>query len=91
MLKALSFNEAFDFMLGCNCVISSLEPYVGEAGMQVMHDALNHFAQTPALWGCDEDGDYAALLALMFSRAGYNTLKPEYDATLKFMVAPKDA
>lgn len=91
MLKALSFNEALDFMFGCNAIMGSLEPYLGEAAMEVVHDALNHYAQTPDLWGCDEDGDFAALLALAFSRAGFNSLKPECDVTLKFMTAPRDA
>ena len=91
MLKALSFNEAFDFLLGCASIVPSMEPYIGEAAMEVIHDALNFYAQTPALWGCDEDADYAALLALVFSRAGFNSLKPENDVTQKFMVASRDA
>ena len=91
MLKALSFNEAFEFLLGCDCVVASLEQHMGQAAMEVIHDALNFYAQTPALWGCDEDADYAALLAFAFTRAGFNSLKPENDVTLKFMVASRDA
>lgn len=90
MLKSMSFNEAFDFMLGCHAILPSLEEYLGESCMEVLSDAINLYAQNPEAWGCDEDGDMAALLALMFHRYGFNSLKPEHDVTLKFLVASQD-
>ena len=91
MFKSLSFNEAFDFMSACSLFVGCLNSHFGEAAIEVFHDALNHYAQIPALWGCDEDGDYAALMALALSRAGYNSLKPEFDVTQRFMKPSRDA
>ena len=90
MFKSLSFDEAFEFLLGCHSIVSSLESYFGEAAMEVIHDALNYYAQTPALWSCDEDGDLAALMAYEFSRCGFNHLKPEFDVTQQFMKPSRD-
>ena len=86
MLKSLSFYEAFDFLQACDSVFPSLEPLLGEAAMEVLSEAVNLYAQNPENWGCDEDGDFAALMALEFHRLGFNHLLPEHDVTLKFMV-----
>ena len=89
MLKSLSFNEAFDFQLACHAIVGSLESLLGEAAMEVLSDAVNFFAQDPQKWGCDEDGDFAALMALEFHRCGFNHLLPEHDVTVKFLVNSK--
>lgn len=89
MLRSLSFNEAFEFQLACHSCFGALEPFLGEAGMEVLSDAVNFFAQNPQMWGCNEDGDYAALMALELHRCGFNHLLPEHDVTLKFLIGSK--
>ena len=89
MLSALSFAEACDFLNSCRNIFGLFEEHLGQAAVEVMSDSVNLFAQDPELWGCDEDGDYAALMALCFHQLGYNSLKPEHDVTLKFLVNSK--
>ena len=89
MLQTMSFLEAYELMTDCEQAVASLKLIFGEAMMEMIHDAVNHYAQTPALWGCEEEADYAALFALALSQAGFNTVKPEYDVTLKLRRRPE--
>ena len=84
-MKAFSFSEAFDFMTAFHCAFDHLDAYLGEAAMEVLSDAINLYAQNPENWGCDEECDMAALMALEFHRCGFNHLLPEHDVTLKFL------
>ena len=89
MLQTMSFLEAHELMTDCEQAVASLKLIFGEAMMEMIHDAVNHYAQTPALWGCEEEADYAALFALALSQAGFNMVKPEYDVTLKLRRRPE--
>lgn len=88
MLKKLSFLDAHEIMTDCERAVVAMRPILGASMMETIHDAVNHYAQAPALWGCEEDADYAALFALALSLAGYNSLKPEYDVTRSLMHHP---
>lgn len=87
MFKTMSFLDAHELMTSCQFAVEALRPLLGDM-LEVVHDALNYYAQTPALWGCDEEGDYAAIFSLALSQAGYNTLLPEHDITRKLMESP---
>lgn len=88
MLKTMSFLEAHEFMNTCEHAVFHLKAIFGEATMELIHDAVNHYAQEPALWGSDEDADQAALFALALTQEGYNSLKPEFDVTRDLMTPP---
>ena len=89
MFQTMSFLEAYELMTDCERAVAFLKSIFGEAMMEMIHDAVNHYAQTPALWGCEEEADYAALFALALSQAGFNMVKPEYDVTLKLRRRPE--
>ena len=89
MLKKLCFLDAHEIMCDSERAVEALKLIFGEAMMEMIHDAVNHYAQTPALWGCEEEADYAALFALALSQAGFNMVKPEYDVTLKLRRRPE--
>ena len=86
MLHSLSFEDAYETMVLAETAVKSMEPILGECLMEIIHDALQHYARTQALNESDTERDYAALLALAFSMAGYNSLLPEYDVTLELRV-----
>lgn len=88
MFKKLSFSDAHEIMIDCERAVDALKTVFGDAMMEMVHDAVNHYAQTPALWGCEEEADYAALFALALTQAGYNSLLPEYDVTRSLMQSP---
>lgn len=91
MFKSFSFDEAFDFMLRSTVAVTELEAHMGEAGMEMIHDAVNFIAQTPELHGCPEDYDMAVLFSLALSRAGYNHFKSDHDVTRQLMTPARDA
>ena len=84
MLKKLSFLDAHETMLCCERAVEVLKPILGDM-LYMVHDAVNFYAQTPDNWGCEEEADYAALLALALTQAGFNMLKSENDVTVEFM------
>lgn len=88
MFKTMSFLDAHELMCDCRMAVEAMRHILGESMMETIHDAVNHYAQTPALWGCEEEADYAALFALALTQAGFNTMKPEYDVTRQLMTAP---
>lgn len=88
MLKTMSFVEAHEFLNDCQHAVIHLKSIFCPAMMEVIHDAVNHYAQTPALQGCDEEADLAALFALALTLEGYNSLKPDFDVTRDLMSAP---
>lgn len=88
MFKTMSFCDAHKLMCDCEQAVATLQLILGEAMLETIHDAVNYYAQTPALWGCEEEADYAALFALALTQAGFNMMKPEYDVTRQLMTAP---
>lgn len=88
MLKKLCFLDAHEIMCDCEQAVEALKLIFGGAMLEMIHDAVNYYAQTPALWGCEEEADYAALFALALTQAGFNTMMPEYDVTRQLMTAP---
>ena len=87
MFRKLSFLEAHEMMVICQQAVEAMRPILGDM-LYLVHDAVNFYAQSPDNWGCDEDADYASLLALALTQAGYNMLKDEYDVTRQLMTAP---
>jgi hypothetical protein len=91
MFRKLSFLEAHELMVICEQAVEAMRPILGDM-LYLVHDAVNFYSQTEDNWGCDEDADYAAILALALTKAGYNMLKDEYDVTCQLMTGPsKDA
>ena len=88
MLKKLCFLDAHEIMCDCERAVGALKLIFGESMMEMIHDAVNLYAQTPAYHGCEEEADYAALFALALSQAGFNTLNPENDITRELLMAP---
>ena len=88
MLGKLSFVVAHEAMNRYTACVHVLTKMLGECEMEMLSDALNQYAQTPVYHGFEAEADYAALFALAFSEAGFNTLKPEFDVTRAFMEAP---
>lgn len=87
MLKTMSFLDAHKLLCDCERAVEALKPILGETMLEMIQDAVNCYAQTPYLWGCEEEADYAALFALALTQAGFNTMKPECDVTRHLMPA----
>lgn len=88
MFKTMSFCDAHKLMCDCEQAVEALQLTLGVAMLETIHDAVNHYAQTPALWGCEEEADYAALFALALTQIGVNTLNPDNDVTRELLMAP---
>lgn len=88
MLKKLCFLDAHMLMTDCERAVEALKPIFGETMLEMIHDAVNLYAQTPVYHGCEEEADYAALFALALSQAGFNMLHPENDVTRQLLMDP---
>lgn len=58
MLHSLSFEDAYETMVLAETAVKSMEPILGECLMEIIHDALQHYARTQALNESDTERDY---------------------------------
>lgn len=90
MLKAYSYIESVGVLEACLHAVSVLHD-VPDLDLEVLHDALTLFAQTPAWHGCDADADFACLFALALRTKGYDHLHDQYKVTEDFYKRPNQS